>query len=211
MFKNVFYINLDARLDRKKSVEQQLDNFGWEYTRFSAVKHDRGDIGCSMSHLQVLKMALEKKLEYVVIVEDDILFTKPNVFKKNLKRFLESGIEYDVLFLGGNSYAPYPKVDDKINDFCIRTLNCQTTVGYVVQQHFYKILIDNFTKSIEMLSKHPRKKQLYCLDMYWKPLQKIHRFYFIIPPTVTQLKSYSDIDNKKWNNDRLMLNINKRR
>lgn len=207
MLENVFYINLDHRTDRRTSVEAQLDKFGWKYTRFPAIKHEHGAIGCTQSHIAVLKKAVEQDLDFVVIVEDDILFTKPAVFKSSLDKFLKSGIDYDVLFLGGNSYAPHKK----INDFCIRTFNCQTTVGYVVKKNFFKVLIDNFTQSANMLSKHPKKPHLYCLDMYWKSLQKTYKFYYLIPATVTQLKSYSDIDKRNWKADRLMLNIHKRR
>ena len=207
MLKNVYYINLDHREDRKESVERQLNDLGWNYTRFPAIKHTHGAIGCTMSHISLLKMAQEKDLDYITIIEDDIVFTKPNVFKENLNKFLDSGIKYDVLFLGGNSYKPHKK----INEFCIQTFNCQTTVGYIAKKHFYQKLIDNFSESKELLIKHPKKPHLYCLDMYWKSLQRAHKFYFIIPPTVTQLKSYSDIDKRKWNADGLMLNINKRK
>ena len=36
--KNVFYINLESRTDRKKLVEKELDNLDLVGTRFNAIK-----------------------------------------------------------------------------------------------------------------------------------------------------------------------------
>ena len=83
MLKNVFYINLNHRTDRKIQVENELNEMGWEYERFNAIKMKDGRVGCSMSHLKLLQMARDKNLEYIVIVEDDIQFTKKNWFTNN--------------------------------------------------------------------------------------------------------------------------------
>ena len=42
--KNIFYINLKERVDRKKSVELELDKLGWKYKRFEAVKTKSGRV-----------------------------------------------------------------------------------------------------------------------------------------------------------------------
>ena len=55
--KNVFYINLKHRTDRKKSVENELNTLGWKYERFEAIKLVNGRVGCSMSHLKLLEKA----------------------------------------------------------------------------------------------------------------------------------------------------------
>ena len=55
MLENVFYINLAHRLDRKRQIEQELNELQWKYNRFNAVKLNDGRTGCSMSHLTLLK------------------------------------------------------------------------------------------------------------------------------------------------------------
>ena len=65
--KNVFYINLEKRKDRKEKIENQLNSLGWEYERFDAISHENGAIGCSLSHLQVLLRAKRDDLDYVVV------------------------------------------------------------------------------------------------------------------------------------------------
>ena len=42
-----------------------------------------------MSHLKILKDARDNNLDYVVVVEDDICFTQPEMFNVMMKNFLE--------------------------------------------------------------------------------------------------------------------------
>ena len=188
-------------------MEKQLNTLGWKYSRFNAIKHKSGALGCSMSHLALLQQAKEKQLDYIVIVEDDITFTNMELFKKQFEKIWNSNIHYDVLLLGGNVRAPYTK----INDVCVQVYNCQTTIGYIVKKHFYDILIDNFSASIDGLKNDLGNISLYACDMYWKPLQKKYTFLFLIPPTITQIPNdYSDIALTKCNYSSAMLNIDKK-
>ena len=76
---NIFYINLEHREDRRAHVLNQLEIMGMKdkSKRFNAIKMIDGAIGCSMSHLRILKYALENKLDHILIIEDDLdLFNK---------------------------------------------------------------------------------------------------------------------------------------
>ena len=106
ILENVFYINLDHRNDRRANVERQLANFNWKYNRFPAIKHENGRIGCTLSHLQLLNYAKNQNLPYIVIIEDDIEFTKPKTFKLSLDKFMNNHKDYDVLLLAGNVVPP---------------------------------------------------------------------------------------------------------
>ena len=83
---HILYINLEKRKDRKKHVEKQLALLDLSGERFNAIKLKDGRVGCSMSHLKCVQLAKERNWEYVFICEDDITFTKPNVFKRQFKK-----------------------------------------------------------------------------------------------------------------------------
>ena len=72
------------------------------YQRFNAIKHKDPRIGCTTSHLEILRKAKKENLDYVVVLEDDIQFTKPQLFNLMLKTFLKKNINYDVLLIAGN-------------------------------------------------------------------------------------------------------------
>lgn len=190
MLDNVYYINLDSRTDRKVAVEKELDCLGWKYTRFSAIKNKNGRIGCSMSHLRLIQMAKEKDLPYIVIVEDDIHFTKPEWFNEKLGEFLKRYTDYDVLLLAGNLRNPVMRVAENV----LRVGKSWTTTGYIVQKHYYQTLIDNITGGIEHLIREPEKHYLYAIDAYWMKLQAVGKWFIVYPRTVTQRPEYSDIE-----------------
>lgn len=78
----IFYINLDERKDRREHMEKLLQ--GYDFERVSAIKHEDGYIGCAKSHIICLQIARARKLDKVIILEDDFMFHKNNNFN-NIK------------------------------------------------------------------------------------------------------------------------------
>ena len=206
LLKNTLYINLEHRKDRLTHVTKELEKFGIQGERFNAVKTKDGAIGCTMSHIKCLELAKERNYETVFICEDDIAFLNPEVLLDSLQKFYENtSIQWDVLLIGGNNVPPY----EKTTDYCIRVSNCQTTTGYIVKNSYYDVLIQNFRESVQGLLKNPNNKQQYALDMYWKQLQRINRWYMLFPFTVVQCESYSDIEERVVDYRGLMLDADK--
>lgn len=205
--KHTFYINLVNRRDRKERVEKELSKISLEYERFNAIKLPNGALGCSMSHLKCIQIAKESGWSHVFICEDDIQFLDPELFKKQIDTFLKNHQnEWDVLLVAGNNMPPYLDIDDT----CVQVKQCQTTTGYIVKQHYYDILIDNFKKGIERLIKEPKKHFLYAIDKYWFFLQQQHRWFLIIPLTVVQRTDYSDIEKKIVDYKKIMTDLDKK-
>jgi len=202
---HIFYINLESRVDRKEHVEQELANIGINATRFNAIKLANGAIGCSMSHLKCLEFAKTNNWDHVMIVEDDILFLNPEVFKTQLNKFLKNHQNFDVLLIAGNNMPPYQKIDDS----CVKVCRCQTTTGYIVQRHYYDILISNIREGIQKLMRNPEKHFLYAIDKYWFKLQERDLWYLITPLTVIQREDYSDIEKRHTNYTNVMIDLDK--
>ena len=205
--KHAFYINLESRPDRRQHVEQQLSLVGINNAeRFNAIRLPNGAIGCSMSHLKCLEIALANDWDHVLIVEDDILFLKPNKFVAQFNKFLDRHqTNFDVLLIGGNNLPPYQRVDEA----CVKVSRCQTTTGYLVQRHYYKQLIANIREGIGKLMREPDKHIMYAIDKYWFQLQGKDRWYLITPLTVTQREDYSDIEQRRTNYTKAMTDLDK--
>jgi len=203
--KHAFFINLDSRPDRKQHVEGQLNSLGIHAQRFKAIKLKNGAIGCTMSHLKLLETAKANNWPHILIVEDDILFTNPSLFTKQLEQFLARRKDFDVLLFAGNNIPPYALIDDT----CVRVSKCQTTTGYLVQCHYYDTLIANYKAGLGFLIREPQKHYLYAIDKYWFHLQEIHKWYLITPLTVVQREDYSDIEKRPTNYSRVMLDLDK--
>ena len=203
---HTLYINLEGRQDRRDHVEKQLASIGIsEPQRFNAVKMKNGRIGCSMSHLKCLQLAQQNNWEHVLIVEDDITFTEPSMFKRQLAGFFRDDITYDVLFFGGNVVPPYKQV----NSHCVQVFSCQTTTGYLVKHHYYERLIQNLHEGLSKLMKEPENHFYYAIDKYWFSLQRRDLWFIIVPLSVIQLQNYSNIEERETDYSRLMLDLDK--
>jgi hypothetical protein len=203
--KHAFYINLASRPDRKQHVEEQLNILGINAERFNAIKLPNGALGCSMSHLKCLETAKENNWPHLLVVEDDIKFLDPNLFKSQLNTFLTNHKEWDVIIVGGNNVPPYQKIDDT----CVKVGSCQTTTGYLVNGHYFDTLINNFRIGIKKLIENPHLHALYAIDKYWFNLQKKDNWFLIIPLTVTQREDYSDIEKRATNYANVMTDLDK--
>ena len=204
--KHGFYINLLKREDRKTHVEEQLASVGLQtVTRFNAVEIKNGAVGCSLSHLKCLKTAFKNNWPHVLICEDDITFLEPQIFMDQLNKFLETHDKWDVLLIAGNNVPPYKSIDDT----CIQVSHCQTTTGYIVKNHYYNKLIANIEEGVMCLLNNPENKFHYAIDKYWLHLQKVDKWYLLIPLTVVQKEDYSDIEKKNTNYNKLMLDLDK--
>jgi GR25 family glycosyltransferase involved in LPS biosynthesis len=203
--KHAFYINLASRPDRKQHVEEQLKILGINAERFNAIKLPNGALGCSMSHLKCLETAKENSWPHLLIIEDDIKFLNPDVFKRQLNLFLSNHKSWDVVLIGGNNIPPYIKIDDT----CVKVSTCQTTTGYLVNGHYFDTLIENFRSGIKKLLEFPQQHVIYAIDKYWFQLQKRHNWFLIIPLTVTQREDYSDIEKRPTNYAPAMLDLDK--
>jgi glycosyl transferase family 25 len=203
--KHAFYINLDTRPDRKAHVEEQMNIIGIKAERFKAIKLPNGALGCSMSHLKLVETAKEKGFPHILIVEDDIKFLDPELFKTQLNLFLSNHKKWDVVLLAGNNIPPYKKIDNT----CVRVGTCQTTTGYLVNGHYFDTLIANFRKGIKNLIEFPDQHAKYAIDKYWFNLQRVHNWFLIIPLTVTQREDYSDIEKRPTNYTPAMTDLNK--
>lgn len=87
-FQQIYVINLPERTDRRDEMEEQLTSIGLSLKHpkinlFEATRpQDAGEFesigarGCYMSHLRVLQDAKAKNLSRILIIEDDLNFSK---------------------------------------------------------------------------------------------------------------------------------------
>jgi glycosyl transferase family 25 len=186
----VVYINLAHRTDRKEQTEKQLMNLfpPEKIVRFEAIKNDNGAIGCTMSHISVLEMAIKENLKNILILEDDIGW-ETNVINISVLTDLMN-LRYDVVLLSGY----YEKYDTKT----FKITSAQTTGAYIVNNLYYQTLLTNFKEGLKNLIETNNSSK-YAIDRYWKQLQLRHSWYIVIPQICFQIPSYSDIEKKNVN------------
>jgi glycosyl transferase family 25 len=205
--KHIFYINLAHRADRKAHVETQLAKIGLQgFQRFNAIKMENGAVGCSMSHLKLLQQALKDKLDHILIVEDDIEFLDPELFRTQLDRFFKEQSLWDVVLFAGNNMPPYETVDET----CVKVTRCQTTTGYLVNGHYIEKLMNNVKMGLSNLLRDPTNHTQFAIDKHWFALQEKDNWFLITPLTVVQREDYSDIEKRVINYQESMTDLDKK-
>jgi len=199
------YINLEHRKDRNESVLKELSKINLQNVeRFNAIQMTNGAIGCSLSHIKCLEIAIKRDYDYIMICEDDIEILNPSLFIENINKFLNSQTVWDVVLIAGNNMIPY----NFVTDYCIKIYNCLTTTGYIVKKNYYNTLLSNFKEGVSNLIRDQTNSS-FKIDKHWLNLQKKDNWYMIIPPTIVQKEDYSDIEKKVTNFRNYMLNFNK--
>ena len=205
----IYIINLDERTDRYKNCLSQINNYNIEnFERFSAIKPNFEEInpiiynnystylskdkkkyiigatGCKFSHRDIIKDALNKNYENILIFEDDFLITKN--FINNLNDYIKKmkNIKWDMLYLGGNNKS------QPIKNYCIKTninniykcKNVKCTHAYIINKRlFNKILkdLETFDEEID--------------NYYYKCIQPNYNTYIYDPILVKQFNFESNI------------------
>ena len=142
-FEKIYCINLSSRTDRWDMCLRQFSKFGMcNVQRFDAVKYNHpklsakanGQIGCALSHYNIIKEAKLKNYSNILVLEDDFIFLKePNEFNIKLKKSLdELPSDWDLFYLGsyfvkGYEYEPTERYSDnliKVNTgFCLHSIS----------------------------------------------------------------------------------------
>jgi glycosyl transferase family 25 len=184
---------MDKREDRRFEVENELNSHGWtNYERFQAIETNGfGILGCSKSHLNVLKIAKERGYKNILILEDDFMFVRSKEeVESELSAFFESefSVDFDVCMIS------YNLINGKqMDDFPILTkiLDAQTASGYIVNSKYYDTIIELYERTVPLLEE-TRQHWHFANDQAWKVLQPNGNWFCFTQRFGKQRPGYSD-------------------
>lgn len=192
------YINLAKRKDRRKHIEEELKEYDIpeeKIIRLEAIEHERGALGCSMSHLKACEMFKESGDEVWCFLEDDHYFTKSKKETNDyINKFLDNP-SFDVLLGCTCALKGY----DIPGSGFTRASQSSMTSFFIVRRNIVDGLIASHKESIRSFGKDGKRKGI-PIDHMWYNIMKV--FVFVTPyfkPLGAQLEDYSDIRKKKMN------------
>jgi glycosyl transferase family 25 len=194
------YINLKRRTDRNEHILKELKKYNIpqeKIERFEAVEHEKGALGCGMSHLGVMQKFRDSGDKVWCIFEDDHYFTQPReVCDDYVKDFMEN--EHFDVFLGCTArLRGNPVIGGKF----IRAYKSNMTSFYIVKKNVIEGFIASNKQAIRTMRRNIKdKKGGTPIDVMWFNLMNI--FFFITPyykVLGAQLDGHSDILNKNKN------------
>jgi hypothetical protein len=204
-----FYVNLDRKIHRNDQCQSQLKKYGLDklVKRFGAIQAFEYEKKCdfqsadwykcagcnSDTQINIIKYAKEKKLNNVLIFEDDFYFFKNDLFDpiNQIEKALDSiqKLDWDILYLGGTL------LDEKINMINSSLIK----VGYMLCAHAYILNSKAYDKIIESKGRTPLMDNLLNLACGKK--------YSVYPCAVVQNgKDLSDIGGHQVSNPAVFIN-----
>jgi hypothetical protein len=195
-FDAVYVINLDSRPDRMMDFRHGLRSLGLtdheidqKIIRFSGVipENGPGALGCTLSHLNIVKDAKRAGYEKILVFEDDAIpYGEGIKYMNDVVEDLENE-SWDLYYLGYNSHHPL-ELHSK-NSLAARDLFSTHAVAY--RSSFFDRFIDDYVNDrIEIFDvwlRYNIQTSLKCLASY--------------PMLFIQSTSYSDIEKKNVSYD----------
>jgi GR25 family glycosyltransferase involved in LPS biosynthesis len=194
-----FIINLERRPDRLDHIKKEMEYMGWDYELFNAIDLNNHG-GCTLSHVEILKIAKERNYESVMVIEDDCTFLP---YSKDLVNKINS--ETDEFEFGIINLAP--TLNRSVNRSDEQPLFLDITNLPPKKEHergifatniiiYHKSIYDNV---IEM--EKPELLGYYAIDDYiYQFILPIKQSYCPILPIAPQMSSWSDVSQGVYNN-----------
>lgn len=203
----VFYINLDHRIDRNNHMQFVLKNIleipDSLISRFPAVDYSKHPsfitrcIGCAKSHLQIWQKIKQNNFKHTIIFEDDIVPIRSNddIFA-DISDLIR---EYQNFNICNMAYSTNQQLtrDPKLASF-YHSFNIQTASAYIVNINFIDQLISATEKCIDNLMNN-MDPNLNAVDQCWKSLQYNNPMWFVMQRSFKQIESYSDLEHRLVN------------
>ena len=195
----IYYINLDRRKDRLQEIQQELVAYGIsgsKVRRFAAIDRPepgKGIVGCTCSHLAVLREARAGNYSSVLIFEDDFVFSvSSDIFYENLCKLFYSGIEFHVCMLA-YKLEDSREIEGLGRTFLRKVLAASNASAYIVHASMYDRLIALYEWAIPLLDE-TNEHWIYANDQVWKRLQcePDVKWYAFIERCGRQRCGYSD-------------------
>ena len=184
-----YIINLKERTDRKQHIITELTKIPQlSYTIVKAIQDSTRT--CFASHLKCIQLAKDNKLPFILILEDDCIFTSDCIDILNTLVDELHQINWDMIYLGANLNAPAYSFSKSL----VKLSGAYTTHAYMVHERFYDTIL-NLTLDFE-------------IDVCYSKLMANHNIYMCDPMIAYQLPSHSDLqDGFRDYNDAMFTNF----
>jgi GR25 family glycosyltransferase involved in LPS biosynthesis len=183
----IYCINLKIRNEKRNQMKKQFKRRKLNVKFHIVELHQNPKMGCINSHFEIIKKAKEKKLPYVLILEDDAKFLK------GLNSIPTPPDDWDMLYLGGYIKERFSELNsnwDCISSWC--------THAYIIHSRIYDQVLDNF----DSWAKKQDPDKVAIDEYYIDFIHQNKKSYIVKPQMIVQFDGYSDIDknNNKWKN-----------
>jgi len=205
-----YILNLEHRVDRKDNtikILEELNFTGWDIYKAVKIEDEKWKkYGCTQSHLDIFKDAIDKKYKSIVIIEDDIKVSHMATiddFDSVFNGWNSNSQNYDLIALGARPTVGANIIRNSKNFGTCS--NCLCTHFWYYTEEFMKYTIEELNDYQNEESKNFRViiDEFICDCGHgkngYKHHNKLFRVGITIPLLFTQSAGFSDIENNCHN------------
>ena len=193
-----FVLNLERRPDRLESIKKEMDYIDWEFELFKSVDTN-SHVGCTLSHLEVIKIAKERNYDSVLVIEDDCMIMPYS--KSLIDKISEVGeFEFSIFNLGPTLNRPV-NISDKfpllldISNFPPKKEHERGIFATNMIMYHSSVYDDVLNMS------KPENLGYYAIDDYiYRFILENKQSYSPILPIGVQMSNWSDVSGGNYNN-----------
>lgn len=179
----VYVINMDKDTKRLKVFNEYMKALNIKYKRVKGVhgqsvynnykktKLNSGELGCLLSHINVMKDAIKNDYTNILIFEDDVIFHTNfhKIFKETYNNIISKENRFDVIYLGYSEHGKN-RYEHKIKFegdyyYSDETYGC---FGFIINKNIFKVVLENYLE----LNNHTDS----IFDKYIQPKYKCFNF-----------------------------------
>lgn len=196
-FEKIYCINLDRRPDRWFESSAEFQKIGVFVERWPAILHPRGALGCSMSHLSLMRKNIHR--ESILIFEDDVEFR--GSMDHVDQAIAEVPDDWELIYFGGVVF-PNEFNRMKVTDNVFVAKNVVCTHAYAISNRGMKRVLAEYGRAVRFTTP---------IDEYYRStVQPDGRCYCIVPMIATQRAGKSDITGKVGGSNNLLETTNQK-
>ncbi len=163
-------ISLKEEEERRKQTIEECNKIGLPVKFLLVDPHPSGGVeGCKDSHKKVIQYAKENNLEYILVLEDDVLFDTNMIKYMNP---IHIPTNFDMFYLGYHINRGY-----RIGDQLLQIQSGLTTHAYIMRNTVYDLFLDYIDKDWNI----PEFKDLTEFEKPFfnrqKPIKAVDMFY----------------------------------
>jgi len=155
----VYVINMDKDKERMYILDKKMKELGIKYQRATGVdgrkiysqyknktKLRPGQLGCLLSHINVIKDAIKNNYENILVLEDDIIFHKNfhKEFKKKYRYLIEKEKYFDLIYLGCHQKHNWKNIN--ILTHYYKTKKNDGTFAMLINKNIFQDILENYNK-----------------------------------------------------------------
>ena len=153
----VYVVNMDKDKNRLRLFTIYMNKLNIKFKRITGINGKKvyskyktplgpGQLGCLLSHINIMKDAIKNNYENILVLEDDVIFHKNfhNILKKTYNNIIQNEKRFDLIYLGGDDWNKIKNIEYKEHYY--KSKNTNGCYAILINKNVFKEILKQYKK-----------------------------------------------------------------